>query len=147
VRRTRKARRPGLDVEYAAGDAASLADDGVQAGRFDVAFACNVYHLLSPGGRREFAAALATLVRPGGLLYLSTLSPRDPQHYAVGEPVLGEERSWAERVYLHFCTADELRADFSAFAVLDLDERSYEEHNAGGVTHRHASWFLEGRRR
>ena len=87
------------------------------------------------------------LVRPGGLLFLSTLSPRDPQHYAVGEPVLGEERSWVDHVYLHFCTADELAADFSAFTVLDLEERSYDEQNANGVVHRHASWFLEGRRR
>jgi len=147
VAAARKARRPDLDVEYLAGDAASLADDAAQAGRFDVAFAGNVYHLLSPGGRREFAAALAALVRPGGLLFLSTLSPRDPRHYAVGEPVLGEERSWVEHVYLHFCTADELTADFSAFTVLDLEERSYEEYNAGGVVHRHASWFLEARRR
>ena len=147
VAAARKARRPGLDVEYLAGDAASLADDAARAGRFDIAFAGNVYHLLSPGGRREFAAALAALVRPGGLLFLSTLSPRDPQHYAVGEPVLGEERSWVERVYLHFCTAAELEADFAAFEVLDLEERSYDEHNANGVVHRHASWFLEGRRR
>lgn len=146
VAAARKARRPGLDVEYVAGDAASLAA-AAQADRFDVAFAGNVYHLLSPGGRREFAAALAALARPGGLLFLSTLSPRDPQHYAVGEPVLGEERSWVEHVYLHFCTADELTADFSAFTVLDVEERSYEEHNTGGVVHRHASWFLEGRRR
>jgi len=147
VAAARKARRPGLDVEYVAGDAASLADAAAPAGRFDVAFACNVYHLLSPGGRREFAAALAALVCPGGLLFLSSLSPRDPQHYAVGEPVRGEERSWVEHVYLHFCTADELTSDFSAFTVLDLEERSYDEHNASGVVHRHASWFLEGRRR
>jgi 2-polyprenyl-6-hydroxyphenyl methylase/3-demethylubiquinone-9 3-methyltransferase len=147
VAAARKARRPGLDVEYLAGDVASFGGDPAWAGRFDVAFAGNVYHLLSPNGRREFAAALAALVRPGGLLFLSTLSPRDPQHYAVGEPVLGEERSWVEHVYLHFCTTDELAADFSAFMVLDLEERSYEEHNANGVVHRHASWFLEGRRR
>ena len=147
VAAARKARRPGLDVEYVAGDAASLAGDAARAGRFDIVFAGNVYHLLSPGGRREFAAALAALVRPGGLLFLSTLSPRDPQHYAAGEPVQGEERSWVEHVYLHFCTADELTAGFSAFTVLDLEERSYEEHNSGGIVHRHASWFLEARRR
>jgi len=61
--------------------------------------------------------------------------------------VSGEERSWIEHVYLHFCTAEELAADFAAFEVLDLDERSYEEDNADGPGHRHASWFLEGRRR
>ncbi|MCX6362840.1 MAG: class I SAM-dependent methyltransferase [Actinobacteria bacterium] len=147
VAEARKAPRPGLDVEYEVGDVASLTDGAEQAGRFDVAFAANVYHLLSPGGRRELAAALATLVRPGGLLFLSTLSPRDPRHYAVGEPVPGEERSWVEQVYLHFCTADELTADFAAFIVLDVEERSYDEYNASGVVHRHASWFLEGRRR
>ena len=51
-----------------------------------------------------------------------------------------------EHVYLHFCTAEELEADFGAFEVLDLEERSYDEHNANGAVHRHASWLLEGRR-
>jgi len=143
----RRQRSPGLEVEYRQGDVASLAREAGQAAGYDVAFVCNVYHLLGPIGRREFTAALAALVRPGGLLFLSTLSPRDPQHYAVGSPVSGEQRSWIEHVYLHFCTAEELVADFSTFEVLDLEERSYEEHNAGGVVHRHASWFLEGRRR
>ena len=143
----RKQRSAGLEVEYRLGDVASLASEPGQAARYDVVFAANVYHLLGPIGRREFAAALGALVSPGGLLFLSTLSPRDPQHYAVGDPVSGEERSWIEHVYLHFCTAEELAADFAAFEVLDLEERSYEESHAGGVVHRHASWFLEGRRR
>jgi SAM-dependent methyltransferase len=143
----RKRRTADLEVEYRLGDVASLASQDGQAAAYDVAFVCNVYHLLGPIGRREFTAALAALVRPGGLLFLSALSPRDPQHYAVGDPVSGEERSWIEHVYLHFCTAEELAADFAAFEVLDLEERSYEENNAEGVVHRHASWFLEGRRR
>ena len=143
----RTQRSAGLEVEYRQGDAASLAREAGQAAAYDVAFVSNVYHLLGPIGRREFAAAVTALVRPGGLLFLSTLSPRDPQHYAVGDPVSGEERSWTDQVYLHFCTAEELAADFAGFEVLDLEERSYEELNAGGVVHRHASWFLEGRRR
>ena len=70
------------------------------------------------------------------------MSPRDPQHYAVGEPVSGEERSWVDKVYLHFCTAEELARDFSAFEILDLDERSYEEPRASGrrTTTRAGSW-------
>jgi SAM-dependent methyltransferase len=141
-----RAARSALEVDYLVGDAAWLAGEDGHPGRYDVAFAANVYHLLSPGGRRDFAAALAALVCPGGLLFLSTLSPRDAQHYAVGEPVRGEQRSWVENVYLHFCSAQELEADFAAFTVLDLEERRYEEHNAGGVVHHHTSWFLEGRR-
>jgi len=143
----RKARSAGLEVEYVAGDLGSLASDPDHAGPYDVAFVCNVYHLLGPIGRREFTAALAAAVRPGGLLFLSTLSPRDPEHYAVGEPVSGEERSWVEHVYLHFVTAEELTRDFAAFEVLDLEERSYDETRERGQLHHHASWFLEGRRR
>ena len=146
IREAKKSRSPGLDVEFVLGDLTSLSRDGAED-PYDVAFVCNVYHLLGPIGRREFVAALAAAVRPGGLLFLSTLSPRDPQHYAVGEPVTGEERSWVEHVYLHFCTAEELQRDFAAFEILDLEERSYEEHNANGQLHHHASWFLEGRRR
>jgi 2-polyprenyl-3-methyl-5-hydroxy-6-metoxy-1,4-benzoquinol methylase len=143
----RKARSVGLKVEYVTGDLASLKSDAEHAGPYDVVFICNVYHLLGPIGRREFAAAVAAVVRPSGLLFLSTLSPRDAQHYAVGEPVSGEERSWVDQVYLHFSTADDLARDFAAFEVLDLEERSYDEHNADGRVHHHTSWFLEGRRR
>jgi len=142
-----KARSVGLDVDYVTGDLGMLLSDPDVAGPYDVAFVASVYHLLGPIGRREFAAALAAAVRPGGLLFLSTLSPRDPQHYAVGRPVTGETRSWIDRTYLHFCVADELERDFAAFKVLDLDERAYLEHNRDGQVHRHTSWFLEGRRR
>jgi 2-polyprenyl-3-methyl-5-hydroxy-6-metoxy-1,4-benzoquinol methylase len=143
----RAARCRNLAVEYLIADAASCAAQVDHAGRYDVVFAAHVYPLLGPIGRREFAAALAVLARPGGLLFLSTLSPRDPQHYAVGTPVSGEARSWVHDVYLHFCTAEELSGDFAAFDILDLDERSYDERKPDGRVHRHASWFLEGRRR
>ncbi len=145
VRRSGKAR---LDAEYLVSDLASLASRPERAGAFDVVFACNVYHLLGPIGRREFAAACAAVTRPGGLLFLSTLSPRDPEHYAKGEPVSGEERSWVDRVYLHFCTAEELERDFAGgFEVLDLEERAYDEPRPDAPPHHHTSWFLEGRRR
>jgi len=142
----RRSREVRFDVEYLASDVASLAADPEHADPYDVVFTCNVYHLLGPIGRREFAAALAAVTRPGGLLFLSTMSPRDPQHYAVGEPVSGEERSWIDKVYLHFCSAAELSRDLEGFELLDVEERSYEELNPGGV-HHHTSWFVEGRRR
>ena len=146
VAAARRQRSASLDEDYATAELAAFVA-GSGAGPFDVVFTANVYHFLGPLGRREFAAALGAAARPGGLLFLSTLSPRDARHYAVGEPVPGEERSWVDRVYLHFCTADELAAELSDFEILDLDERSYEEHNARGVVHHHTSWFLEGRRR
>jgi 2-polyprenyl-3-methyl-5-hydroxy-6-metoxy-1,4-benzoquinol methylase len=143
VAAARRARRGDLDVEFEVADPGAFAAGG---DGFDVVHASNVYHLLPPAGRRDFAAALVALVRPGGLVFLSTLSPRDPQHYAKGDPVADEERSWFEHCYLHFCTADELRADFAALEVLDVEERSYEERHADGRLHHHTSWFLEARR-
>jgi SAM-dependent methyltransferase len=143
----RRSGKMGLDAEYLVADLASFAADAARAGAFDVVYACNVYHLLGPSGRREFAAALAGLARPGGLLFLSTLSPRDPEHYMKGRPVSGEERSYVDKTYLHFCTAEELERDFAAFEVLDLEERAYEEPRRGAAPHHHTSWFLEGRRR
>jgi SAM-dependent methyltransferase len=143
----RRSRSERLDAEYVVGDLGSLASEPEHAGPFDVVFCSGVYHLLGPIGRREFTAALAAVARPGGLLFLSTLSPRDPEHYAKGEAVSGEERSWVHDVYLHFCTAEELTHDFAAFELLDLEERSYDEPRESGPPHHHTSWFLEGRRR
>lgn len=143
----RRSGKMDLDAEYLTADLAAFAAGPERAGAFDIVFACNVYHLLGPIGRREFAAACAAAARPGGLLFLSTLSPRDPEHYAKGEPVSGEERSWVDKVYLHFCTAEELERDFAGFDVIDLEERAYEEPRPGASPHHHTSWFLEGRRR
>jgi SAM-dependent methyltransferase len=143
----RRSGKMDLDAEYLTADLAAFSAGPERAGAFDIVFACNVYHLLGPIGRREFAAACAAAARPGGLLFLSTLSPRDPEHYAKGEPVSGEERSWVDKVYLHFCTAEELERDFAGFDVIDLEERAYEEPRPGASPHHHTSWFLEGRRR
>ncbi len=147
VAAARRSRRGGLDVEFETTDAVALAASDGMRDRFDLTFASNVYHLLPPVARSDFAAAVAALLRPEGLLLLSTLSPRDAQHYAKGDPVPGEERSWVEHCYLHFCTRDELEADFSGLELLDLEERSYEERLADGRLHHHTGWFLEARRR
>jgi SAM-dependent methyltransferase len=139
--------RKGPAITYVVADAASFAAGEGAAGAYDVVVAGQVYPLLGPTARREFTAAVSALVPCGGLLFLSALSPRDPEHYAVGRPAAGEARSWISTVYRHFCTAEELTADFAAFDVLDIEERAYEERKPNGLAHRHASWFLEGRRR
>ena len=96
-----------------------------------------------PPTARAFAAAAVALARPGGRLFLSTLSPRDPQHAGKGEPVAGEERSWFEHCYLHFCSREELLEDFASLEVAGLEERAYDERHADGRLHHHVSWFLE----
>jgi SAM-dependent methyltransferase len=134
---------PDLPVRFEAADPAALA--AASPGAFDVVYSCNVYHLLRPEARREFAVAAARLARPGALLLFSTLAPGDPQHWQVGQPVPGERNSWLEHVYLHLAPEDELVREFAAFEMLDLTTRDYEEHNAGGALHRHRSWFVVAR--
>ncbi len=113
---------------------------------FDVVFAANLYQLLGPQERAGFRRALGALLKPAGLLFLSTLSTNDPQHYGEGEPVPGERDSFARPVYLHFCREQELREDFSFLSVEELSEREYDEPHADGSAHHHASWFLVARR-
>ena len=139
---------PGLPVRFEAAEAAAFAAARRAAGLpgFDVVYASNVYHLLRPPDRLAFAAALTSLAAPGARLFLSTLAPGDPQHYGVGDAVTGEDESWDEHVYLHFCSEDELRRDFAAFAPLEIAARDFEEHNADGVVHRHRSWLVTGTR-
>jgi SAM-dependent methyltransferase len=132
------------DLEFAVAGPEDLV--AAHAASFDVVVASNVYHLLPPAVRRRFAAAVVALPRPGGRFFLSTLSPRDPQHYGVGEPVPGEEDSWFEHCYLHFCREGELRSEFGALKIVNLEERKYEERHADGRVHQHVSWFLEAGR-
>ncbi|MFY0614771.1 MAG: bifunctional 2-polyprenyl-6-hydroxyphenol methylase/3-demethylubiquinol 3-O-methyltransferase UbiG [Hyphomicrobiaceae bacterium] len=100
-----------LDIDYQAVTAEALAD----AGRtFDLVTCLEVVeHVPDPGA---FVATLASLVKPGGLLVLSTLN-RTPKSYALAivgaEYVLG----WLPRGthdWTRFVTPDELQAHCTA---------------------------------
>jgi len=135
-------------VEYRCAGFEEIAREVRQGSRaaFDVVFASNLYQLLGPSQRAGFRRALGALLSPAGLLFLSTLSTNDPQHYGEGEPVPGERDSFTRPVYLHFCREKELREDFSFLSVEELREREYDEPHADGSAHHHVSWILVGRR-
>ena len=59
-------------------------------GEYDIIFTSHVYQLLRMDERREFRKAVARMLKPNGMLFLSTLSVRDPVHYGRGLPVPGE---------------------------------------------------------
>ncbi len=117
-------------------------------GEHDVVCASNLYQLLRPEQRRDFRETVEASLKPGGLFLLSTLSTIDPEHFGVGDAIPGEANSYSfqNRVYLHFCAEEELRADFAFLDIAELYEHEYDEPRATGEVHHHISWILIGRR-
>jgi|LGVE01.1.fsa_nt_gb hypothetical protein len=67
-----------------------------------------VYYFFKGDARQKLRATITKLLKPEGLVFLSTLSPKDPLNYGKGIPVANEHNSFREKVYLHFCTRNEL---------------------------------------
>jgi SAM-dependent methyltransferase len=121
---------------------------GFRGGPFDIVHVSNVYQILPPAERRSVREVVGNALKPGGLLFLSTLSIRDPQQYGKGTPVDGEDHSFIEPargIYLHFCTGDELARDFHGCEIITLCEHEYTEARVGG-DHHHISWILIARK-
>jgi len=116
-------------------------------GKFDVIFASNVYHLLRMDEREAFKDTVKRRLKPGGLLFLSMLSPNDPEHYGKGKPVDNEANSYMDQRYLHFCTRDELEQDFGFLTIEKLSENEYYEPRSNGEVHHHIIWLFLGMNR
>jgi 2-polyprenyl-3-methyl-5-hydroxy-6-metoxy-1,4-benzoquinol methylase len=111
---------------------------------YDIVFVSNLYQLLKKNERKELRETVVRTLKSNGLLFLSTLSVRDPKHYGKGIPVLEEFNSFQDRVYLHFCTREELIEDFTFLNIKELYEYEYYEPRATGEIHHHISWILVG---
>ncbi len=120
-------------------DFASLGGD-----KYDVVFASNVYQILHPHEREAFRDRVKKALMPEGLLFLATLSTRDPEHYGKGRKIEGETNSFKDGKYLHFCTREELIKDFGFLGMKELYEQKYTEPRSTGETHHHVSWILIG---
>jgi SAM-dependent methyltransferase len=88
IRRARgKAKAAGLPIDFRQGDVADL--DTIQ-GPLDLALDIGCYHSLSAGGQARYAAGLARLLRPGGVLLLYGFlrhDPDDPSTWLTEEAV------------------------------------------------------------
>lgn len=113
-------------------------------GKFDVVFTSSVYHLLKMEDRGTFKNIIKKSLKHGGMLFLSTLSSSDPEHFGKGEHIENEENSFEEEVFLHFCTQEELERDFSFLTIKELFEHEFYEPRSNGEIHHHISWILLG---
>jgi len=112
--------------------------------KFDVVFVSNLYHILKGKQREELRIKINSLLKPNGLLFLSTLSVNDPEEYGKGTPCTEEPNSFEKEKFLHFCTKDELEDDFEFLSIKKLYEHEYDEPRSNGQNHHHISWILIG---
>jgi SAM-dependent methyltransferase len=119
----------------------------VADGPFDLVYAANLFQILPLDERKQFCAAAAEWLAPGGLLLLGTLSGADPEHAGKGTAVSGDPDSRVEATFLHLSTREELEADFRFLEIRALFEHEYLEPRSGGDTHHHISWILIGARK
>jgi cyclopropane fatty-acyl-phospholipid synthase-like methyltransferase len=115
--------------------------------KFEIIFASNFYHLLNKDERQAFRDTIRKRLKPGGMLFLSTLSPRDPEHYGKGKRIENEDNSFQDQRFLHFCTKEELESNFSFLSIEELSEREYYEPRSTGEVHHHFIWILTGKNR
>ena len=100
----------------------------LKEGKYDIVFTASLYHFLKKNEREEFRKIVMRTLKPNGLLFLSTLSVGDTEYYGKGTPVPEEsnsflyEHSAGNKVYLHFCTREELIEDFDFLNIKELYE-------------------------
>ncbi len=116
----------------------------LEGDKYDIVLSSNVYQILGTDDRRGLRETVARTLNPNGLLFLSTLSARDPEHSGKGNPIRGEPNSYQDVVYIHLCTKDELEKDFGFLRIRELYEHRYDEPRVTGEIHRHISWILIG---
>jgi cyclopropane fatty-acyl-phospholipid synthase-like methyltransferase len=116
----------------------------IPEGKFGIVFASNFYHLFKMEERQALINSIKERLKPGGTLFLSTLSSNDPEHFGKGKPVEDEPNSFHDQRYLHFCTREELETDFSFLTIKKLSENEYYEPRSNGEVHHHILWILAG---
>ena len=70
-----KAAARGIKARFEVADALSLSDLGLS---FDTVIDCGLFHVFDDESRARYVASLASVLRPGGHLYLMCFSDRQP---------------------------------------------------------------------
>jgi SAM-dependent methyltransferase len=125
-------------IEFLCFDFSNVSD------KYDVIFVSNLYLLLQPDERIKLRETIKRCLKPDGVLFLSTLSVNDPQHFGKGTQVEGEPNSFFDIRYLHLSTRQELEKDFDFLTIYALYERKFHQPRSTH-DHDHISWIMMGR--
>lgn len=120
----------------------------LSVGTFDVLFVSKFFHLLDRSERSRFLEKVMAILKPNGLLFLSTHSIRDPQLYGKGVPHPSEpDTFYNDNTYCHFTSTREMHQYFQFLKIEQLYEYEYLEPRRDGKPHHHISWILIGEHR
>jgi cyclopropane fatty-acyl-phospholipid synthase-like methyltransferase len=72
--------------------------------KYDVILVSSLYQFLNPEERTRLRDTIKRCLRAEGMLFLSTFSVRDPQHYGRGVAVENDPNSFRDNRYLHLST-------------------------------------------
>ena len=113
-------------------------------GKYDIIFVSNFYQLLEAEQRNALRNIIEKNLKPGGMLFLSTFSTGDPEHFGKGKHIDNEVNSFYDERFLHFCTREELERDFNFLTIKELVEHEHREPRSNGEVHHHVLWLLLG---
>ena len=110
----------------------------------DIIYMSGVYHFFNIADRIAFISKVKRILKPHGLLFLSTLSSNDTQYYGKGMLVKNDPNSFQSEYFIHFSSKEELLEDFNFLRVLELSE--FYHKNYAKDTAYHTMWFLAGKK-
>jgi len=111
----------------------------------DIVVVSGLYHFLPMADRRLFAHKMESLIKPRGLLFLTTLSTSDTQYYQKGTTVENDPHSYINGTFLHFSTEEELRNRFYFLNIRDMHE--FRHKNRAADAEFHIMWLFVGQKR
>jgi cyclopropane fatty-acyl-phospholipid synthase-like methyltransferase len=111
---------------------------------YDIIYSSGVYHFFNLKERNKFISKIKKILKPKGYFILNTLSSSDKQYYGKGIPLTNDSNSFqTDQYYLHFCSEEEIKIEFSFLSILKLFE--YFHKNRSKDTECHKMWLLIGK--
>ena len=111
--------------------------------QYDIIYISGVYHFFNLADRTSFISKIRKSLNINGFLFLSTLSSNDKQYYGKGVPVQNDPNSFQSEFFLHFCSKEELLAEFKFLQIFDLSEFFHKNYSKD--TEYHTMWLLIGK--
>lgn len=112
---------------------------------YDAVYCFNLLHLFRAGDRKALIGKCAAQVRPGGILFFTVFSEREP---TCGKGQKVEEYTYESKPGrpTHYFTDEDLRDHFRAFVVVDAGLMEDEENHGEEGPHVHLLRYIAARK-